>query len=43
MYFFVDDIVLVNETRHRVNVKLEFWLDALNLKAFYQVGLKHSI
>ena len=41
--FVASDIVLVYETRHRVNVKLEFWLDALNLKAFDQVGLKHSI
>jgi len=41
--FFADNIVLVNETRHRVNVKLEFWPDALNLKAFDQVGLKHNI
>jgi hypothetical protein len=29
---FVDDIVLVDETRYRVNVKLEIWRDALESK-----------
>ena len=31
---FVDDIVLVDETRYRVNVKLEIWRDALESKGF---------
>jgi hypothetical protein len=32
--FFADDIVLVDETRHGVNVKLEIWRDALESKGF---------
>ena len=31
---FVEDIVLVNETRHGVNAKLEIWRDALESKGF---------
>ena len=31
---FADDIVLVNETRHWVNVKLETWWNALESKDF---------
>ena len=29
MYFFEDDLVLVDETRSIVNAKLEIWRDAL--------------
>ncbi|GMP72492.1 hypothetical protein CsSME_00030512 [Camellia sinensis var. sinensis] len=32
--FFVDDIVLVDETRKRVNTKLEIWRKALESKGF---------
>ena len=31
---FVDDIVLVDETRHRINVKLDIWKNALAAKRF---------
>ena len=31
---FADDIVLVDETRHGVNVKLEIWWHALESKGF---------
>ena len=31
---FADDIILMNETRNRVNFKLEIWRDALESKDF---------
>lgn len=31
---FVDDIVLLDETKERVNSKLEFWRETLELKGF---------
>ena len=31
---FADDIILMNETRNRVNAKLENWRDALESKDF---------
>ena len=34
--FFVDDTVLVDETRHGANTKLEIWRDALESKGFRQ-------
>ena len=37
-----DDIVLVDETRCGVNVKLEFWRDALESKGFRQSRTKNS-
>ena len=33
-FFFVDDTILVDKTRCRVNVKLEVWRDALESKRF---------
>ena len=33
-FFFVDDTILVDKTRCRVNVKLEVWRDALESKGF---------
>jgi hypothetical protein len=35
IYAFVDDIVLVDETRCGVNVKLEIWRDVLECKSFW--------
>jgi len=31
---FTDDIVLIDETRERVNTKLEWWRDTLDAKGF---------
>ena len=31
----MDDIVLVDEARHKVNVKLEFWRNAYESKSFW--------
>jgi hypothetical protein len=35
IYAFVDDILLVDETRCGVNVKLEIWRDVLKCKSFW--------
>ena len=40
---FADNIVLVDKSRHGVNVKLEIWWNTLESKIFNWVGLKQSI
>jgi hypothetical protein len=40
IYAFVDDIVLVDETRCGVNVKLEIWRDVLECKSFWLIRTK---
>ena len=35
LYFFVDDIVLVDEIRSGANAKLEIWWEALDSKGFW--------
>lgn len=40
---FVDDIVLVDETKDGVNTKVEKWIDTLESKGLNQVGRRPSI
>lgn len=40
---FIDDIILVDETRRGVNFELKTWKDSLGLMALDYVGLKQSI
>jgi hypothetical protein len=43
MFFFVDDIVLVDESQARIDRKLELWPETLETKDFDSVELKLSI